>query len=124
MLFVMMRSNIRELPAFVDLAAEMGAVGVNAMHMIPFALCNVADQTAAADKQLCNEMLAEAQYRAHHHGLSLVAPKPSAIRLSRSQPRPEYRERIPIVLVEANAPGIVRTKLPSFDGQLSRAPAN
>lgn len=76
LLFVMMRSNLRELPAFIDLAGDLGAAAVNAMHLIPFKMLENEDQSAAADKALCNEMLVEADRRARASGLCFVAPRP------------------------------------------------
>ncbi|MFH2003064.1 MAG: radical SAM protein [Planctomycetota bacterium] len=75
LLFVLMKQNIHELPAFVDLARELGAVGVNAMHMIPFKMLDNQDQTAIVDKRQCNEILAEARRRAQAAGINFAAPR-------------------------------------------------
>lgn len=75
MLFVLMQQNIHELPAFVNLAHDLGAVGVNAMHLIPFKMLDNQEQTAIVDKKKCNEMLAEARGRAQAAGMAFTAPK-------------------------------------------------
>ena len=74
--FVIMRKNMHELPAFVDLAADIGAVSVNAMHMMAWE--NVGNVTMAAvhEKSRCNQYLAAARERAQARKIDFVAPEP------------------------------------------------
>jgi radical SAM protein with 4Fe4S-binding SPASM domain len=79
LLFVLLRSNVQELPAFVDLAPDVGADSVIAIHMNPYKLLDNADRAAAFDKALCNDMVHEARDRATAHGIALVAPADFAL---------------------------------------------
>lgn len=72
--FVMMRSNIRELPAFVDLAASLGASSVSAIHMLPFELLNSVGESCSLVKETTNDMIRQARARARQHGLEFPSP--------------------------------------------------
>lgn len=74
--FVIMRQNMHELPAFIDMAAELGAIGVNATHMIAWDRVGNVDMAATHEKERFNTFLAQAQQRAKEHGIPLVAPEP------------------------------------------------
>jgi radical SAM protein with 4Fe4S-binding SPASM domain len=74
MLFVMMRSNIRELPDFIDLAHELEVPHVNAIHLVPYTDLNIAGESLVHDKQLCNRMLDEARERAARHAIVFREP--------------------------------------------------
>lgn len=74
--FVIMRQNMHELPAFIDMAAELGAVGVNATHMIAWDRVGNQDMAATYEKERCNNYLALAHQRANEHGISFIAPEP------------------------------------------------
>lgn len=79
--FVLMRSNVRELPAFVDLAHELNAGTVHAQHVIPV---NEEGRVESlfADMDLYRDVRADAQRRADELGIRLEAPQPFA--------RPEF----------------------------------
>lgn len=77
--FVIMRSNIEELPAFVDLAHELGAQAVDVTHMVSYKILDNDKQSVEGIKPLCNEMLTEARRRADHLGITLMAPNNFAI---------------------------------------------
>lgn len=74
--FVIMRQNMHELPAFIELAVELGAIGVNATHMISWDRVGNQDMAATYEKERCNTYLAQAQQRAKELGISFVAPEP------------------------------------------------
>ncbi len=74
LVFVLMRSNIRELPAFIRLAHELKAVAVTAIHMVPYAMLNVAHESLNLDRRLCNDMLDEARSLAANYRISFVGP--------------------------------------------------
>ena len=62
--FVLQRENVAELPAFVELAAEVGATAVNATHMAVWDAVGNGPRGAHHDKAACNAALAEADRRA------------------------------------------------------------
>jgi radical SAM protein with 4Fe4S-binding SPASM domain len=74
--FVIMRQNMDELPAFVDLAAELGAVSINAMHMAAWESVGNAAMAANLEPERCNDRLAAAHERARLLGITLVGPPP------------------------------------------------
>ncbi len=71
---VLMRSNIRELPAMVRLAADLGAVGVTTCHVYNRASARAAEETLDQDKDLCNRMFDEARAEAEKLGLPVFLP--------------------------------------------------
>jgi len=73
---VLMRSNIRELPALVRLAHEMQIESIAAVHMVPLAIA-VADPKVESlqwDKDLCNRMLDEARALADQYHIDITLP--------------------------------------------------
>jgi radical SAM protein with 4Fe4S-binding SPASM domain len=77
--FVMMQSNVRELPAFVDMAHDLHAVEVNPQHLVVFEKGGLHDASLYHAQELADAMLAEARSRAYRHGIVL-------------QPVPPFRE--------------------------------
>jgi radical SAM protein with 4Fe4S-binding SPASM domain len=77
--FVIMRGNMAELAEFVDLAADLGADSVNAMHMAAWADVGNAARGANLEPQRCNDCLAAARERASTRGIALVAPPPFGV---------------------------------------------
>lgn len=75
--FVLMRSNVHELPLFVELAHELGASVVHAQHVIPV---NEEGRVESLfdEMDLYAEMRARAQQRADELGILLDAPHPFA----------------------------------------------
>lgn len=72
--FVMMKSNIEELPEFIDMAATLGANSVNAVHMLPFESLEIAHESCSLIRETTNEMLTRARARAIELGLRFSAP--------------------------------------------------
>ncbi len=72
--YVLMRSNIRELPTFVRFAHELGVEGLAAMHLTPFEGLDLKDESLIHDKELCNEMLDEARELADRYGIPMAFP--------------------------------------------------
>jgi radical SAM protein with 4Fe4S-binding SPASM domain len=74
--FVLMRSNIRELPAVVRLAHELQADSVCAYHMVPFHIGDgdTREESLEQDKALCNRMLDEARAEAGKLELQIILP--------------------------------------------------
>ena len=73
--FVMMRSNIRELPRFVELAHELGAGSATANHMVPFQPLATAGESCWRIKETTNEMLRRARDTAARLGLPFPSPQ-------------------------------------------------
>lgn len=73
--FVLMRSNVDELPAFVDLARDVGANAVWAQHVIP-ATEDAREEPLFLEPERYNRVLTLARARARALGVPLNAPKP------------------------------------------------
>ena len=73
---VLMRSNIRELPALVRLAHEMQLEAIGAVHMVPLAIAvaNPKEESLQWDKDLCNRMLDEARTLAERYRIHISLP--------------------------------------------------
>ena len=71
--FVLMRSNVQELPAFVELAREVGADAVSAQHVIPVT-DEGREETLMVDAGRYNALRAEAVERARSLGMPLELP--------------------------------------------------
>jgi radical SAM protein with 4Fe4S-binding SPASM domain len=81
--FVLMRSNIAELPALVRLAAELGVSTVGAIHVMEFDLAKAKGESLLHDTSLCNRMLDEARTEAARLNVTINLPDnfaPSAMR--------------------------------------------
>jgi radical SAM protein with 4Fe4S-binding SPASM domain len=68
-----MKSNIHELPAFLDLAAELGGAEVQCQHMVAF-VDSIREQALIYDRERCNRALVQARHRARVHGLRFYHP--------------------------------------------------
>src|SRR6185436_14141221 len=75
--FVLMRSNVGELPDLVDLAQRLGVEGIAAMHLTPYLGLDLGGESLAGDAALCNEMLAQTRERAGRLGISVALPRSS-----------------------------------------------
>jgi len=73
--FVMMRRNIDELPAMIDLAADLGAEEVLCQHMIVFNDATKAE-SLLLDKERSNRAVADARQRAERRGIRFYHPAP------------------------------------------------
>jgi len=74
--FVLMRSNITELPALVHLANSLQVKAIYACHLVPLKIAAVGEQeTLQSEKELCNRMLDEAREIARGYGISVVFPE-------------------------------------------------
>src|SRR5262249_15635658 len=58
---VLMKSNITELPALIELAHELKVSGVSAAHLTPYEGVNIEAESLERDMDLCNRMLDEAR---------------------------------------------------------------
>jgi radical SAM protein with 4Fe4S-binding SPASM domain len=73
--FVMMRSNIEELPALVRLAHELRVEGVIAVHMVPYDNTTTRPESLVHHKALCNRMLDEARVVAKKYRVRVRFPE-------------------------------------------------
>ena len=71
--FVAMRRNVEQLPAMVDLVADMGADNLTVQYMVVHGE-DVRDESLFYHQDLANEMLAAAEERAREVGLSVQLP--------------------------------------------------
>jgi MoaA/NifB/PqqE/SkfB family radical SAM enzyme len=72
--FVMMRSNVEELPALTELAAELGATQVTAQHAVIYEGCLPEQESLFYHQELANRALIEARRTAAKSGILLNAP--------------------------------------------------
>ncbi len=93
LVFVLMRSNLQELPAFVELAKELCADGVRGQHIIPTTEEGQAE-TLFDEPGRYNEVRALAAERAEALGIELDLPAPYPV--SNPEPaRPAQEECLP-----------------------------
>ncbi len=86
---VMMRRNVHELPALVDLAADCGAEAINFFHMVSYEGLNTAHQSLAHDPALSDRWLGLALLAANRRGVTVTAHPP----LFAQQATPDNRGR-------------------------------
>jgi radical SAM protein with 4Fe4S-binding SPASM domain len=73
---VLMRSNIRELPALVELANSLQVRAIGAVHMVPLEIAVVdPEESLQWDKDLCNRMLDEARALAERYQIDVSFPE-------------------------------------------------
>lgn len=72
--FVMMRSNIKELPDFVKMAAELGALEVLPKHLVVFDKAGLEHESLYLDRELCDDIVVKAQKVARRVGVIFHAP--------------------------------------------------
>ena len=73
---VMMRRNVHELPALVDLAADCGAEAINFFHMVSYEGLNTAHQSLSHDPALSDRWLGLALLAANRRGVTVTAHPP------------------------------------------------
>ncbi|MCC6409177.1 MAG: radical SAM protein [Planctomycetes bacterium] len=73
--FVLMRSNVDELPAFVELAHHLGADAVHAQHVIAMTDAGIGE-SLVGEPERYDAIRARAQARADELGIELDAPLP------------------------------------------------
>lgn len=71
--FVMMKSNIHQLPELVDLAARLGVAEVLCQHMVVFAE-RVRAEALIYDRERSNHFVTVAKERARQHGIRFFHP--------------------------------------------------
>ena len=81
MSFVLMRSNIKELPQFVEIAAEMGAVVLYLTHLVAFDGLDMAAESLGTNLDEYKDYIDRALSLARHHGIHAVLPRTRQARL-------------------------------------------
>ncbi len=71
--YVLMKNNIHELPAFIDLAAKLGVEEVQSQHMVIF-VGGIKEEALVFDKERSNQYISEAKERASQHGIRFYHP--------------------------------------------------
>jgi radical SAM protein with 4Fe4S-binding SPASM domain len=71
--YVLMKNNIHELPAFIDLAAKLGVEEVQCQHMVIF-VDGIKEEALVFDKERSNQYISEAKTRASRHGIRFYHP--------------------------------------------------
>lgn len=104
--FVLMRSNVDELPAFLQLAAEVGAVEVDVRHAAIYAGLGMEDESLSRDKARANAAIRSARRLAARRGLMLEAPPLFAD----ADPRPGRGERLERLAVTAANAGLLAAR--------------
>lgn len=86
--FVMMRSNIEELPSFVRMAHDLGGVGVTASHLVRVSSTKLHAEHESLDRHqdLCNRKLDEARDVAERLGIAVWFPANFGIPAAREAP--------------------------------------
>jgi radical SAM protein with 4Fe4S-binding SPASM domain len=90
--FVIMRSNLEELPALVRLAHELGAEGVSATHLTPFEGLDLEDELLSGEPERLSLVLAAT--RAEGERLGVPVALPDSFQTGSSAPR-VLKEEIP-----------------------------
>lgn len=95
MSFVMMRSNIRELPQFVELAAELGAVVLYFTHLVAYNSLATIEESLGTDSDDFQEYVDRAHLLARQHGIHVVLPRTRQIGVNitaphTSEPKPNH----------------------------------
>jgi radical SAM protein with 4Fe4S-binding SPASM domain len=115
--FVLMRSNVAELPGCVRLARDVGACYVRANHLLPAKELGMESESLAKDPELCNRMLDQTRALASKYRIEVMLPAnfqpPAALdpcdvrETSRSDPSRISLPVLPAVtsVVGSSAPG-------------------
>ena len=74
--FVLMRGNLAEAPAFVQLARELGVHDVHFLHLIPYSGRGLADESLTHAKELCDATMEEVRQRGAELGVAVKTPAP------------------------------------------------
>lgn len=88
MSYVLMRSNIPELPQFVELAAELGAVVLYLTHLVSYDKLGTESELLGADLGGYGPYMDRALAVARQHDIHVVAPRTRQARLDIVVPRP------------------------------------
>ncbi|MBI2838547.1 MAG: radical SAM protein [Acidobacteria bacterium] len=72
--WVLMKSNIHEIPAFIDLAARLGVEEVQTQHMVAF-VDSIKNESLVFSKEQSNHYIQQARERARRLGIRFYHPR-------------------------------------------------
>jgi radical SAM protein with 4Fe4S-binding SPASM domain len=84
--FVMMRSNIQELPQFVELAAELGAVVLYFTHLVSYDVLGTRTESLGTNLDEYKQYVDEAQALARQYGIYAALPRTRQVRVDFTLP--------------------------------------
>jgi radical SAM protein with 4Fe4S-binding SPASM domain len=94
--FVMMRSNVQELPQFVELAAELGAVVVYFTHLVPYdSLGTITESLGTNLDNFAQYFVDRALLLARQCGIQVVLPRTRQVGINVTPPRTSTHEQQP-----------------------------
>lgn len=90
--FVLMRSNIQELPEFIELAAELGASVVYITHLVAYDTLGTITESLGADLDGFEQYIDRARLLARQHGIHAVLPRIRQVGVNLTLPRGDDHE--------------------------------
>lgn len=72
--FVLMKSNLEEVPDFIRMAHDLKAVSIHLQHLIPYRNLDLEKESLVHEKTKCNRILEEARKVAQELGITLLEP--------------------------------------------------
>jgi radical SAM protein with 4Fe4S-binding SPASM domain len=91
--FVMMRSNVQELPQFIELAGELGAEVVYFSHLVAFDKLKMAHESLGANLDDYKQYVDRALLLARQSGIHVVLPRTRQPRINFTPPREATQEQ-------------------------------
>jgi radical SAM protein with 4Fe4S-binding SPASM domain len=100
--FVMMRSNIQELPQFIELAAELGAVAVYITHLVAYDRLGTIGESLGANLAEYKQYFDRALLLARQYGIHTVVPRTRQARINFDLPCTSTQEQRPSHLADVD----------------------
>lgn len=91
--FVMMRSNVQELPQFVELAAELGVEVVYFSHLVPFDKLGMITESLGANLDDYQQYVDRALLLARQYGINVVLPRTRQVSINFTLPHKSTPEQ-------------------------------
>jgi radical SAM protein with 4Fe4S-binding SPASM domain len=95
MSYVLMQSNIRELPEFVELAAELGAVVLYWTHLVPYDGLGTVTESLGTNTDEYQQYLDRALVLARQANIHVVLPRTRQVRVDLALSRMSMQEHQP-----------------------------
>ncbi len=93
--FVMMRSNIQELPQFVELAAALDAVVVYFTHLVPYDMLGTINESLGTNLDECKQYVDRALLLARQYGIHVVLPRTRQVGINVALSRTSTQQQLP-----------------------------
>jgi radical SAM protein with 4Fe4S-binding SPASM domain len=108
--FVMMRSNIQELPQFVELAAELDAVVLYFQHLVPYDSLGTITESLGTNLDECEQSVDRALVLAQQYGIHVVLSRTRQVGINvplpNSSPQEQQRNHLDDVDQRRKAHGL------------------